>query len=282
MIEHLPRETEIVRGLLQQAREDFATDAHKALSDYVLGDEATKTAAGFVDVLAPKIIEMLEIAKGAASLPAFLAGDNIYDENGVPTIVIRKGLGVWGTINEILNDQAIDLYVGTRDQEDFKELYDALDGLESIRFRKIWIPRSDILDFKPKTIKEVKIVSVIPAYTNWSTSNLSNLSLHAPIERCTIYDKQYVAGPHTADTSGQAGDGTNLYIPGISNSARTTLDLTRTSASWHNFRYVKRWQGVKPSIPIWDWIEPGWHTVLCPDGTITHNDNGDIFLRQEA
>lgn len=281
MIEHLTKETEIVRGLLRQARDDFATDAHKALSDYVLGDEATETAAGFVNVLTPKIVEMLVRAKAAASLPAFLAGDNIYDENGVPTIVIREGLGVWGTIDEILNDQAIDLYVGTESQEDAKALYDALNGLESVRFRKLWIRGGNNFDFMPETVKELKIASVSPSYTNWG-HYLHNLYLHAPIETCIIYDTQFVAGPNTADTPAVAA-ADNLYIPGISNSEATTLDLTRTASSWHNFRHVDHWnQYTNPHTPVWDWIEPGWHTVLCPDGTITHNDNGDIVLIEEA
>lgn len=281
MIEHLPKETEIVRRLLQQAREDFAPEAHKALSDYVLVEEATEAAAGFVDVLAPKIVELLVRAKGAASLPAFLAGDNIYDNNGVPTIVVREGLGVWGTIVDILDDQVIDLYLATDNQEDFAELYDALDGLESIRFRKLWMYNINI-DFKPETIRTVKIVSTADCPKVMDDPTLNRLTLHAPIETCVIYDRNFVASPNTADTWPGATREV-LFIPRISNSAKTTLDLTRTSSSWHNFRYVESYnQTHNPPTPIWDWMEPGWHTVLCPDGTITHNDNGDIVLRREA
>lgn len=277
MIEHLPKETEIVRSLLQQAREDFSPEVHKALSNYVLGEEATNAAAGFVDVIAPKIVELLERAKGAASLPAFLAGDNIYDDNGVPTIVVREGLGVWGTIGDILDDQVIDLYLGTDNQEDFAELYDALDGLESIRFRKLRMYNINI-DFKPETIRTVKIVSTADCPKVMGDPTLNYLTLHAPIETCVIYDRNFVASPNTADTWAEASREV-LFTPRISNSANTTLDLTRTSASWHNFRYVKSYGNAHP---IWDWMEPGWHTVLCPDGTITHDDNGDIVLRQEA
>lgn len=277
MIEHLPKETEIVRSLLQQSREDFAPEVHKALSDYVLGEEATEAAAGFVDVLAPKIVELLVRAKGAASLPAFLAGDNIYDDNGVPTIVVREGLGVWGTIGDILDDQVIDLYLGTDNQEDFSELYDALDGLESIRFRKLRMYYTNI-DFKPETIRTVKIVSTADCPKAYGVTTLNYLTLHAPIETCVIYDRNFVASPNTADTVA-AGSIEVLFTPRISNSANTSLDLTRTSASWHNFRCFKSY-GLAP--PTWHWMEPGWHTVLCPDGTITHDDNGDIVLRQEA
>ena len=276
MIEHLPKETEIVRILLQQAREDFAPEVHKALSDYVLGEEATETAAGFVDVLAPKIVELLVRAKGAASLPAFLAGDNIYDENGVPTIVVREGLGVWGTIGDILDDQVIDLYLGTDNQEDFSELYDALVGLESIRFRKLRMV-STLIDFKPKTIKTVKIVSTADCPKSYGGHpDLGDLALHAPIETCVIYDRNFVASPNAAGTWAEASV-PFLFIPRISNSANTTLDLTRTSASWHNFRYA---EGYYNSYR-WVWMEPGWHTVLCPDGTVTHNSNGDIVLSRE-
>lgn len=269
MIEHLPKETEIVRSLLQQAREDFAPEVHKALSDYVLGEEATEAAAGFVDVLAPKIVELLVRAKAAASLPAFLAGDNIYDENGVPTIVVREGLGVWGTIEEILDDQVIDLYLGTDNQEDFTELYDALDGLESIRFRKLWMSS---FYFNPSTIKEVLILDTASVHGVGDLGD-SSLNLGGAIERCTIVSPGFSL----------SGSENNFFCsyPKYHGTKTATLDMSRTAASWRDYRY-KTYMPGNP-IPQWHWKDlGGWHTVVCSDGTITHDDNGDIVLRQEA
>lgn len=268
MIEHLPKETEAVREMLLRMSQEFSSETHKAISDFVLGEQ--DKAAGFVSVLAPKIIEMLKNAKAAASLPAFLAKDNIYDENRVPTILYRQEgdqAVLWGELGEILDGQAIDLYCNRDPGEEGGPLAKALDGLSSIRIRKAFIAMLTCT-ILPESIEEVIFSQEVDTLTPFKIAGAQDIV-------CKCLKK---------NLGGFSGGGVNdVNIPdriadtwGVG-----TLDLKETGVKVRDFQIPVRnpYDGI---IEGYEWKQlSGWGAILCEDAKIVYDSDKKGYFRKE-